>query len=123
MEIARFRMNERGVRMPKTGDPVVNRRGRAIGWVTSAAVDVDGLILGLAYIEIRYHRPGDEIGLFSLPGKPVVEKENKAHLAPGDQIQLPDAATLLQRFPDPIERAHWRGAAVEPVAAAMPAGE
>ena len=34
------RMNERGVRMPKTGDPVVNRRGRAVGWVTSAAVDV-----------------------------------------------------------------------------------
>ena len=123
MEVARFRMNERGVRMPKTGDPVVNRKGRAIGWVTSAAVDVDGLILGLAYIEGRYHRPGDEIGLFSLPGKPVVEKENKADLAPGDQIQLPDAATLLPRFPDPTERAHWRGQGVEPAPEAPPVGE
>ncbi len=123
MEIARFRMNDRGVRMPKSGDPVVNRKGRAIGWVTSAAVDVDGLILGLAYIEGRYHRPGDEIGLFSLPGKPVVEKENKADLAPGDQVQLPDAATILPRFPDPAERAHWRGQAAGPAAEVPALGE
>jgi glycine cleavage system T protein len=108
MEVARFRMNERGVRMPKSGDPVVNRRGRAIGWVTSAAIDVDGLILGLAYIERRYHRPGDEIGIFSLPAKPVVEKCDKADLAPGDQIQLADPATILIRFPDDTERSHWR---------------
>ena len=31
MEVARFRMNDRGVRMPKTGDPVVNKKGQAIG--------------------------------------------------------------------------------------------
>ena len=99
MEVVRFRMNERGVRMPKTGDPVVNRKGRAIGWVTSAAVDVDGRILGLAYIEERYHRDGDQIGTFSLPARPVVEKGDKAELEPGDKIQLPDMATLLLRFP------------------------
>ena len=123
MEIARFRMNERGTRMPKSGDPVVNRRGRAVGWVTSAAVDVDGLILGLAYIESRYHRPGDEIGLFSLPAKPAIEKDNKADLAPGDQVQLPDAATILPRFPDPVERAHWRGGAAELAPEPPPPGE
>ncbi len=123
MEIARFRMNEKGVRMPKTGDPVVNRRGRAIGWVTSAAVDVDGRILGLAYIESRYHREGDEMGIFSLPRRPVVEPDNKADLEPGDQVQLPDAGTVLTRFPDDDERSHWRG---EPVASPprfLPAGE
>jgi glycine cleavage system T protein len=125
MEIARFRMNEKGVRMPKTGDPVVNRKGRAVGWVTSAAVDVDGYILGLAYVESRYHRPGDEIGLFSLPAKPLVEKEDKANLEPGDQIQLPDAATILLRFPDNEERSHWRGDAkqVESAPGFLPAGE
>ena len=69
MEVARFRMNERGVRMPKTGDPVVNKKGQAIGWVTSAAVDVDGMILGLAYVQSRYAKPGDEIGIFSLPAE------------------------------------------------------
>jgi len=52
--------------MPKNGDPVINKKGQAIGWVTSAAVDVDGLILGLAYIQSRYHRPGEEIGIFNV---------------------------------------------------------
>ena len=112
MEVARFRMNDRGVRMPKTGDPVVNKKGQAIGWVTSAAVDVDGIILGLAYVQSRYAKPGDEIGIFNIPaGKAVVEKDNKANLAPGDKVALPDAATLLPRFPDKAERAHWREAA------------
>ena len=123
MEIARFRMNERGVRMPKTGDPVVNRRGRAIGWVTSAAVDVDGRILGLAYIEERYHRPGDEIGIFSLPNRPVLEKSDKAKLEPGDKVQLPDKATLLLRFPDDEERSHWRGREVRSAPHFLPGGE
>jgi glycine hydroxymethyltransferase len=125
MEIARFRMNEKGVRMPKAGDPVVYRKGRAVGWVTSAAVDVDGWILGLAYVESRYHRPGDQVGIFSLPAKPVVEKEDKADLEPGDQIQLPDGATLLLRFPDAEERSHWRGDARQAEAAPglLPAGE
>jgi glycine hydroxymethyltransferase len=123
MEVARFRMNEKGVRMPKTGDPVVNRRGRAVGWVTSAAVDVDGRILGLAYIESRYHREGNEIGIFSLPARPVVEKEDKADLAPGDKIQLPDSATILLRFPDDDEVSHWRGEEVTSVPHFLPAGE
>jgi len=123
MEIARFRVNERGVRMPKNGDPVINKKGQAVGWVTSAAVDVDGLILGLAYIQSRYHRPGEEIGIFNLPAKPVEEKSNKADLEPGDKVQLPDVATLLPRFPDPVERARWRDQPLEQVDAAEPAGE
>jgi glycine cleavage system T protein len=109
MEVARFRMSERGVRMPKTGDPVVSRKGQAIGWVTSAAVDVDGVILGMAYIMSRQARPSEEVGIFSLPAKPAAEKPNKADLEPGDKVQLADAATLLRRFPDAAERAHWRG--------------
>ncbi|HEX9118799.1 MAG TPA: hypothetical protein VGA61_22220, partial [Anaerolineae bacterium] len=108
MEVVRFRMNERGVRMPKTGDPVVNKKGQAAGWVTSAAVDVDGVILGLAYVQSRAARPGDEIGIFNLGGKAPAEKGNKAELVPGDKVALPDYATLVTRFPDPVERAHWR---------------
>ena len=109
--------------MPKTGDPVVNRRGRAVGWVTSAAVDVDGRILGLAYIESRYHREGDEIDVFSLPARPLVEKDDKADLEPGDKIQLPDTATILLRFPDDEERSHWRGEKVQSVPSFLPSGE
>jgi glycine cleavage system T protein len=114
MEVARFRMGRRGVRMPKSGDPVLNDRGQAIGWVTSAAVDVDGVILGLVYVQSRYGRAGAEIGIISLPAKPLVEKSNKADLQPGDRIQIPDTATILRRFPDAAERAHWRGSAAVP---------
>ncbi len=123
MEVARFRMNDRGVRMPKTGDPVVNKKGQAIGWVTSAAVDVDGIILGLAYVGSRYAKPGDEIGIFNVPAKPVMEKPNKADLAPGDKVALPDPATLVPRFPDRVERAHWRGDATPILPVPEPAGE
>ena len=70
------------------GDPVVNKKGQAIGWVTSAAVDVDGVILGLAYIQSRYARPGDEIGIFNVPtGKPVVEREQQGRPEAGRQSQ------------------------------------
>ena len=80
--------------------------------VTSAAVNVDGIIVGLAYVNSRYARPGEEIGIFALPPKPLIERPNKADLAPGDRVSVPDAATLLARFPDRAERAHWRGAAL-----------
>jgi glycine cleavage system T protein len=111
MEVVRFRINKRGVRMPKTGDPVLSERGQAIGWVTSAAVDFEGRILGLAYLQSRYGKPGDEIGIINLPAKPLMERPNKADLEPGDKIQLSDAATILLRFPDAGERANWRGKA------------
>jgi hypothetical protein len=69
-------------------------------------------------VQSRFGRPGDEVGVYSLPGKPAPEKGNKADLAPGDKVQLPDGATILSRFPGQAERAHWRvaGAASEPAA-------
>jgi hypothetical protein len=91
--------------------------------VTSGAVDVDGRILGLAYIESRYHREGDEVDIFTLPSRPLTEKDNKADLEPGDKIQLPDTATILLRFPGDDERSHWRGEKVESLPRFLPAGE
>jgi hypothetical protein len=52
-----------------------------------------------------------------------VEKDDKAHLEPGDKIQLPDTATILTRFPDDDERSHWRGEKVESPPRFLPAGE
>ncbi|MFN2225727.1 MAG: hypothetical protein ACK2UY_05460, partial [Anaerolineae bacterium] len=62
---------------------------------------------------------------FSLPSRPVVEKEDKADLAPGDQIQLPDTATILSRFPQDEEVANWRGGMehVPSLPRFLPAGE
>jgi hypothetical protein len=71
-------------------------------------VDVDGVILGLAYIQSRYAHPGNGIGIINLPAKPLLERANKAELELGDKVLLPDAATLLARFPDAAERARWQ---------------
>jgi Glycine cleavage system T protein (aminomethyltransferase) len=43
--VVRFRFPEKGVRMAHNGDPVLDKRGRVIGWVTSCAADMDGGIL------------------------------------------------------------------------------
>ncbi len=106
-EVVRFRMNEKGVRMPKTGDPVVNRRGRYIGAVTSCAIDSQGYLLGLAYVDKRYNREGEPIAVFALPPKSPPAKPFD-QLSHGDQVLLPEAATVLPRFPDDEEKAAWR---------------
>ncbi|MFQ6057424.1 MAG: glycine cleavage system aminomethyltransferase GcvT [Anaerolineae bacterium] len=98
MELLRFRMNERGVRMARLGDPVVDKRGKYIGRVTSCALGTDGFQVGLAYVERKYNREGAQIGIIPLPArippaKPVEE------LALGDKLLLHQWATVLTRFP------------------------
>ncbi|HID61229.1 MAG TPA: aminomethyl transferase family protein [Anaerolineae bacterium] len=107
-EVVRFRMNEKGVRVPKTGDPVVNKRGKYIGVVTSCAIDSQGYLLGLAYVDKRYNREGERIGIFALPGK-VPPGKSMDELTAGDRVLLHDEATVLTRFPTPEEKETWRG--------------
>jgi glycine hydroxymethyltransferase len=107
-EVVRFRMNEKGVRVPKTGDPVVNKRGKYVGVVTSCAIDSQGYLLGLAYVDKRYNREGEQIGVFPLPGK-VPPCKAMDELTAGDQVLLHDEATVLTRFPQDEEKETWRG--------------
>jgi len=106
--VIRFRMNEKGVRVPKTGDPVVNKRGKYIGVVTSCTIDSQGYLLGLACVDGRYNRPGEQIGIFALPEK-VPPCKSMDELTAGDQVLLHEAATVLTRFPTPEEKETWRG--------------
>lgn len=99
MEIVRFAMNERGVRMAKTGDPVVSKRGEVIGHVTSA-VAIEGTQVGLAYVDRRYAGEGTAIGIFPLPrDKGRGTEPAKADLRPGDRVLIHEEATVLSRFP------------------------
>ncbi|MHB1131726.1 MAG: serine hydroxymethyltransferase [Chloroflexota bacterium] len=99
MEVVRFALGARGVRMTKGGDPVVNKRGEVIGYVTSA-VAVDGQQIGLAYVDRRYSTEDTPLGIFSRPregdrtGEPA-----KADLKPGDRVQLHEEARIISRFP------------------------
>ncbi len=106
MEVVRFRMNETGIRVPHTGQPVVNKRGQYIGWVTSCAIDTAGRLIGLAYIDKRYHRVGEQIAVFPVPEK---DKKGVSKLAIGeaklgDKLLLENWATVLTRF---IEDEEW----------------
>ena len=99
MEVVRFGLSARGVRMTKTGDPVVSKRGEVIGYVTSA-VAVDGQQLGMAYVDRRYTQEGTPIGVLPLPrerGRAVEPPKNELKL--GDRVPVPEEATVLSRFP------------------------
>jgi len=96
-QVARFRFNDKGVRMAHYGDPVVNRRGQVIGKVTSCAVDLDGYLLGQAYLKKKYSIQGTAIGVF----QSASDRGGKApaEFTIGDRVSIPTPATVLSRFP------------------------
>ncbi|MCP5100497.1 MAG: glycine cleavage system aminomethyltransferase GcvT [Chloroflexi bacterium] len=96
--IVRFRMNEKGVRRPETGDPVMDKRGKMIGTVTSCAIDSNGVLLGQAYIPTNMRRSKTTLYIYQLGGgKRAIRVPNQ--LKQGARLPMPDAATVLTRFP------------------------
>lgn len=95
-KVIRFKFNEKGVRMAHSGDPVVDKRGKTIGFVTSCALDSEGRLTGQAFVESKYIKRGASILIFSgaskKAGKPT------ADLVPGDKINIPNAAAVIRRF-------------------------
>jgi len=97
MELLRFRMDDKGVRAPKTGDPVANRRGQVVGHVTSCSFDSEGYLIGLAYCKRNMNREGAPLQILTLPRRvPAGKDANK--LETGDKLVLPDRAIVLTRF-------------------------
>ncbi|OGO10790.1 MAG: glycine cleavage system protein T [Chloroflexi bacterium RBG_13_68_17] len=96
-EVVRFRFDEKGVRMAHNGDPVVDRRGRVIGTVTSCAVDREGYLLGQAYLERKSAVEGTPIAVFQ--GAPKEAGKPPSEMQMGERVVVPTAATVLSRFP------------------------
>ncbi|MCS7056585.1 MAG: glycine cleavage system aminomethyltransferase GcvT [Thermoflexales bacterium] len=96
--MVRFRMNEKGVRPSKLGDPVLDKRGRVIGVVTSCAQDGEGYLLGLALVERSAGADeGSTIYIVALPER--MPEPLKPFAPPGSRALMPDSATVLSRFP------------------------
>ncbi|WP_374688793.1 glycine cleavage system aminomethyltransferase GcvT, partial [Promineifilum sp.] len=97
--LVRFRMNEKGVRRPESGDPVLDRRGKVIGRVTSCAIDSEGYLLGQAIVPTSLSEPGMALAVYQLGGgtRPIKAPE-RTEL--GSRLPMPDAATVLTRFPE-----------------------
>jgi glycine cleavage system T protein len=103
MRLVRFRLEERGGRMIRPQDPVVDGRGQHIGSVTSCAL-VEGRQMGMAYVNAEAAGQGDAIGIFPMSrrGKERLDR-GKEDLALGDRILLHSEALVLSRFPEPDE--------------------
>lgn len=95
--VIRFRFNEKGVRMAHYGDPVVDKRGRVVGQVTSCAIDSDGYLTGQAYVDEKAAKLKTQLGIY----QSASTKADKpaAELKPGDRVRLNDWATVISRFP------------------------
>lgn len=93
-EIARFRLAHRGVRPPHAGDPVVDDRGRVIGFVTSCSIDIDGYQLGQAYIKSSATDVDTPIAVVPNGGQGALRAPTM-----GAKLNVPEPAIVLSRFP------------------------
>ncbi|MBN2083822.1 MAG: glycine cleavage system aminomethyltransferase GcvT [Anaerolineales bacterium] len=84
-EVTRFRFNRKGVRMAHPGDAVTDETGRAIGIVTSCAIDSERFLLGQAYLE----------NAFTVEGKKILVQLGGSEGGEADK----EPATVLSRFP------------------------
>jgi glycine hydroxymethyltransferase len=96
-EVVRFQFTEKSVRMAHLGDPVVDKRGKTIGYVTSCAVDKEGFLTGQAYIASKNAETGDAIFIFQSASDKA--SPPPADLNFGDKISIPNSALILSRFP------------------------
>jgi len=99
-KIIRFRLKSSYGRMVREDDPVVDKRGKYIGRVTSCSLAGDFQI-GLAFVDERTQED-DEIAIFPLPHGRFEEKP-AGKLNEGDRAVLPQEAVVLSRFPEEEE--------------------
>ncbi|MBZ0290375.1 MAG: hypothetical protein K8I30_22305, partial [Anaerolineae bacterium] len=97
-EIARFRLGNKGARPAHQGDPVVDKKGRVVGVVTSCSIDSEGYQLGQVYLKDEFGAEGSEIAVFAGSAR---LKNGKApgELTIGDRVPMPEPAQVLSRFP------------------------
>ncbi len=95
--VVRFRFTNKGVRMAHGGDPVLDKRGRVIGWVTSCAIDRDGFLTGQAFVDLKNATEGTPLYIYQ--NAPDTAGKPPAELMIGDRTSLPNVAVVLSRFP------------------------
>ena len=96
--VVRFRMNEKGVRRPDGGDPVLDKRGKVIGTVTSCAIDSDGYLLGQAVVPLSMSKADTAVFIYQLGGGQRAIRVPDS-VGVGARLPMPDGATVLTRFP------------------------
>lgn len=96
--IVRFEMSNVGIRAVRPGAMVVNKRGKVIGYVTSCAF-VDNKQIGMAYLNKRFAKEGEKLGIFILAAGKKVNHKNIMEMQTGDSFPLHESAKVVSRFP------------------------
>ncbi len=96
--VVRFRFDDKGVRRAELGDPVLDKRGKVVGIVTSCAIDSEGFLLGQAAVQENFATPGTNVAIYQLGGGQRALKAPRS-IAVGARMPLADRATILSRFP------------------------
>ncbi len=96
-QVSRFRLDNKGARPARYGDPVLNARGRVVGKVTSCNIDSEGFQVGQALLEKPSRKPGAKLSIFA--GSARAKATDFGDLSLTQRIRLPEPATVLTRFP------------------------
>jgi glycine hydroxymethyltransferase len=91
--VVQFKVPAKGSKPVKLGDVLVDARGGWAGNVTSAAVDANGLLTGLAYVAIPLAKPGP-IDIYPLPHdtRPMVTPKD---MGPGKRLVPPVQVEII----------------------------
>ena len=95
-EVTRFRLENKGARPAHQGDPVIDRKGRVIGLVTSCSIDSDGFQTGQAYLRTGYQEEGTPIWIYA--GSERSKPQSLAHLEIGAKAPMPESAVVQSRM-------------------------
>ncbi len=96
-KVVRFRLDNKGARPAHQGDPIVDKRGRVVGIVTSCSMDGDGYQLGQAYVKLDFAKKDTALAVFA--GSARAKNRDLSTLALGDKTPMPEPLTVLSRFP------------------------
>jgi glycine cleavage system T protein len=99
MEVARIELPAtRGVRPIRQDDPILDRRGKCVGWVLSAA-KVDEKQYVLAYVDRDAVREGTEVGACYLARSQSQVEQGRVQAAEkGQKLTADLAGTVVSRF-------------------------
>jgi glycine hydroxymethyltransferase len=94
----RFRIDQKGGRPAHAGDPVMDRRGRVVGVVTSCSIDTEGYQTGQVLLKADLSNKGAQYFVYSNAAT-ARNGKSPAELKPGDRTRIPETITVLSRFP------------------------
>jgi glycine hydroxymethyltransferase len=91
-------MDNKVARPAHQGDPLIDKKGRVVGVVTSCSIDSEGYQLGQAYLKDEFMEEGTPIGVYAGASR-VKGGKAVSELSLGDKVTMPEPATVLSRFP------------------------